>query len=98
MLLVGVAVLTFSSLVYFAEKDNPKVNTLFLDNIELAYIHFLQAATLIWDIICNILILQGSWSFLDSFWWGLMTLTTVGYGDLSPSTFPGKLIGNYMIE
>ena len=59
MLLVGVAVLTFSSLVYFAEKDNPK----------------------------------GSWSFLDSFWWGLMTLTTVGYGDLSPSTFPGKLIG-----
>ena len=38
MLLVGVAVLTFSSLVYFAEKDNPKVNTLFVDNIELAYI------------------------------------------------------------
>lgn len=59
MLLVGVAVLTFSSLVYFAEKDNP----------------------------------LGPWSFLDSFWWGLMTLTTVGYGDLSPSTFPGKLIG-----
>ena len=29
MLLVGVAVLTFSSLVYFAEKDNPKVKTLF---------------------------------------------------------------------
>ena len=62
MLLVGVAVLTFSSLVYFAEKDNP----------------------------------SGPWSFLDSFWWGLMTLTTVGYGDLSPSTFPGKLIGTPM--
>ena len=61
MLLVGVAVLTFSSLVYFAEKDNP----------------------------------SGPWSFLDSFWWGLMTLTTVGYGDLSPSTFPGKLIGRH---
>ena len=28
MLLVGVAVLTFSSLVYFAEKDNPKVKPL----------------------------------------------------------------------
>ena len=59
MLIFVLAVLTFSSLVYFAEKDNP----------------------------------QGPWSFLDSFWWGLMTLTTVGYGDLSPSTFPGKLIG-----
>ena len=64
MLLVGVAVLTFSSLVYFAEKDNP----------------------------------SGPWSFLDSFWWGLMTLTTVGYGDLSPSTFPGKLIGTPMVS
>ena len=63
MLLVGVAVLTFSSLVYFAEKENP----------------------------------GGSWSFLDSFWWSLMTLTTVGYGDLSPSTFPGKLIGTSML-
>ena len=61
ILQVGVAVLTFASLVYFAEKDNP----------------------------------GGAWSFLDSFWWGLMTLTTVGYGDLSPSTFPGKLIGNF---
>ena len=49
MLLVGVAVLTFASLVYFAEKDNP----------------------------------AGSWSFLDSFWWGLMTLTTVGWVTLN---------------
>ena len=31
------------------------------------------------------------WSFYDSFWWGLMTLTTVGY-NATPVTFLGKLI------
>ena len=66
MLLVAVAILTFSSLVYFAEKEghdesSGKVNT---------------------------------WTFVESFWWGLMTITTVGY-DLSPQTFLGKLIGGF---
>lgn len=42
VILVGVAVLTFSSLVFYAEKDSQEF----------------------------------SWTFIDSFWWGLMTLTT----------------------
>ena len=46
VMLVGVSVLTFSSLVYFAEKD------------------------------------EQNWTFVDSFWWGLLTITTVGYGKL----------------
>ena len=46
IMLVGVTVLTFSSLIYFAEKDDQ------------------------------------DWSFMEAFWWGLLTITTVGYGTL----------------
>jgi voltage-gated potassium channel len=31
------------------------------------------------------------WSLVDSFYFSVVTLTTVGYGDLSPDTTPAKL-------
>ncbi len=52
MLLVAVAILTFSSLVYFAEKEG------YEDSEDKSR--------------------ANSWTFVESFWWGLMTITTVG--------------------
>ena len=32
-------------------------------------------------------------SYLDSLWWGVSTITTVGYGDVVPETVPSRIIG-----
>ena len=34
---------------------------------------------------------EDAWTFVDSLWWGIMTLTTVGYDHKSPKTALGKL-------
>lgn len=32
-------------------------------------------------------------SFMDCLWWGVSTITTVGFGDVVPLTLPGRIIG-----
>ena len=35
--------------------------------------------------------------FIDSLWWGVVTITTVGYGDMTPSSNVGKIIAVIMM-
>ena len=39
----------------------------------------------------------GEWSFLSGLWWAWVTISTVGYGDLAPSTPEGRLIAAPLI-
>lgn len=36
-------------------------------------------------------------TYFDSLWWGVSTITTIGYGDVLPITFAGKIISIFLM-
>ena len=76
------AVVMSASFIFFVERNQATFNTtldIWFRNIDSSY-----------DDAGLPLLYQ---SLTDAIWWSLVTLTTVGYGDLFPITPVGKLLG-----
>jgi hypothetical protein len=86
----------FGALVYFFEAGvyyGPNAMCFPLDNSTCAAAGFLEGAYMRKDILGHSLEVSPFISIPHCFWWVLTTATTVGYGDLYPTSGGGKLIG-----
>lgn len=75
--------------VAFLEVVKRKINGILHTN-GLIYILYINAALVI--ISSVIISYTESMSFGDALWWSIVTCTTVGYGDISPSTTVGRVV------
>jgi voltage-gated potassium channel len=51
-------------------------------------------------VVCGGLyeVFEDSSSFGDSLWWAIVTASTVGYGDISPATWQGRVLAGVLIS
>ncbi|WP_144509799.1 potassium channel family protein [Bacillus sp. FJAT-22090] len=67
----------------------------------LNYIFLFTFLVLTWGAASNFILEKGHNpninSFLDSIWWAVVTVSTVGYGDISPVTMGGRIIAGILM-
>lgn len=75
-------------------KKFQKLTHKFVKTNGFIYTLYITAGTILMGTIAIYFIERGKTidSFLDALWWSFVTTTTVGYGDISPSTGLGRLV------
>ena len=66
-----------------------------VDFIKREKLHRLLLVLVILILVSSVglFIFEPNISLVNAFWWSVVTLTTVGYGDIAPTTLAGRLIG-----
>lgn len=78
-------------------RKNISLFTKFIKETHLDKLLTVVIVTIISSSIAFYLLEEPTLSFIDSLWYVLVTITTVGYGDIIPTTIVGRIIGIILI-